>query len=43
MFEEGLFTNYVYSEGGWVCKMSTNVYQGHWVGSVDVNIYKIKV
>ena len=28
--------------GGWVCKMSTNVYQGHWVGSVDVNIYKVK-
>ena len=29
--------------GGWVRKMSTNVYQGHWVGSVDVNVYKIKV
>ena len=31
------------SVGGWVCKMSTNVYEGHWVGSVDVNVYKIKV
>ena len=31
----GSLTNYVYRVGEWVCKMSTNVYQGHLVGSVQ--------